>query len=150
MIAKKCTVLAAVAVCALALPLVGSAKHPVQRPFSMRGEMVIFLNTTDGSFVASPNCGVATHVGRYTGYGTGWMNSDLEIIYAEGTLVAANGDKAFYTMDGPTWLDVEDGTGRFQDLTGKVAWVFSPTDYVVEGNIMTIYGTYTGEGTVTY
>ena len=149
MIAKKYAVLAAVAVCALMLPVVGSTKNPVQRPFQIRGEMVISLNLTDGSFVA-PNWGEATHVGRYTNLGTGWMNPDLEIIYAEGTMVAANGDQAFWTMHGPTWMDVEGGTGRLQNLTGRVAWVFSPTDYVVEGNIMTIYGAYTGEGTVTY
>ena len=150
MIAKKHAVLAAVAACALALPLVGSTKHPAQRPFSMRGEMVISLNTTDGSFVASPNCGVGTHIGRFTSFATGWMNQDLEIIYAEGTLTAANGDKVFWTESDPTWLDVEGGTGRFQNVTGRVAWVFSPTDYVVEGNIMTIHGAYTGEGMVTY
>ena len=149
MIARKYAVLAAVAACALALPLVGSTKDPVQRPFHIKGEMVISLNPTDGSFVA-PNWGEATHVGRYTNLGTGWMNSDLEIIKAAGIMVAANGDEAFWTMDGPSWMDVEGGTGRFQNLTGRVAWVFSPTDYVVEGNIMTIYGTYTGEATVTY
>ena len=149
MIARKYAVLAAVAACALALPLVGSTKDPVQRPFHIKGEMVISLNLTDGSFVA-PNWGEATHVGRYTNLGTGWMNSDLEIIQAEGSVVAANGDQAFYTENDPTWMDINGGTGRFQNLTGRVAWVFSPTDYVVEGNIMTIYGTYTAEGRVTY
>ncbi len=148
--AKKHTVLVGLAVCALALGALGSAKNPVQRPIKMQAEMVAYVNLTDGSFV-SPNWGEATHVGEFTNVGVGWMNPlTLETISAEGTAVAANGDKLFWTANGPSGMDFNGGTGRFENATGGVMWVISVISYDVDGNTMTIYCTYTAEGTITY
>ncbi len=150
--AKKHTALVGLVVCALALGALGSAKNPVQRPLKMQAEMVGYVDLTDGSFV-SPNWGEATHVGEFTNIGVGWMNPlTLETISAEGTAVAANGDKLFWTADGPSGIDFNGGTGRFEHATGEMTWVITVEDIEtdLEAMTMTIYCTYTAEGTITY
>ena len=64
--------------------------------------------------------------------------------------LAANGDKLFWTANGPSGMDFKGGTGRFENATGGVTWVISVTGYDVVGNTMTLYCTYTAEGTITY
>jgi hypothetical protein len=118
----------------------------------MKAEMVVYVNLTDGSFV-SPNWGESTHIGKFTNVGVGWMNPlTLEAISAEGTAVAANGDKLFWTASGPSGMDFNGGTGRLENATGGITWVISVTSYEVDWvkMTMTVYCTYTGEGTITY
>jgi hypothetical protein len=148
--AKKHTALVGLAVCALALAALGSAKNPVQHPLKMKAEMIAYVDLTDGRFV-SPNWGESTCIGKFTNVGVGLMNPlTLETIFAHGTAVAANGDKIFWTASGPSGMDIQGGTGRFENATGGFTWVISVTSYDVDGNTMTVYCTYTGEGTITY
>ncbi len=149
---KKHTALVGLAVCALALAALGSAKNPVQRSLKLKAEMVVSVDLTTGSFV-SPSWGESTHVGKFTNIGVGLMNpATLETISAEGTVVAANGDKLFWTANGPSGMDISGGTGRFENATGGITWVITVGDVEVDlvTKTMTVYCTYTGEGTITY
>ncbi len=150
--AKTHIMFVGIAVCSLALGALGSTKNPVQRPLKMKAEMVIYVDLTDGSFV-SPNWGEATHIGKFTNVGVGLMDPlTLQPISAEGTGIAANGDKLFWTANGPSGMDFNGGTGRFENATGGVTWVITMGDVEVDqvAMTMTIYCTYTAEGTITY
>ncbi len=150
--AKKQKVLVGLAVCALALGALGSPKNPVTRPLKMKAEMVVYVDLNDGSFV-SPNWGESTQGGKFTNVGVGWMNPQtLEVFSEEGTAVAANGDKLFWTGNGPSGMDITGGTGRFENATGGMTWVFTigDIDLDLEAMTMTVYCTYTAEGTITY
>ncbi len=149
---KKHKVLVGLAVCALALGALGSAKNPVTRPLKMKAEMVIYVDLTDGSFV-SPNWGECTLGGKFNNVGVGWMNPQtLEVFSSEGTAVVANGDKILWRSNGQTGMDITGGTGRFEHATGKATWVITIGDIDVdlEAMTMTVYCTYTAEGTITY
>jgi hypothetical protein len=150
--AKKHTVLVGLAVCALALAALGSAKNPVTRPIKLKAEMVIYVDLTDGSFV-SPNWGESSLIGKFINVGVGLMDpSTLTPISSKGTAVAANGDKLFWTGNGPSGMDITGGTGRFENAAGGITWLITVGDIETDpvAMTMTIYCTYTGEGTITY
>ena len=147
--------LAALAVCALVLPAIGSMKHPVERPFKGVGHCVLLVDPLTGNVVSggsvSSNWGVATHVGRFENEVSGNMMTGLS-----GTLTAANGDQVHWVAAGPTTITAVGGTGRFAGVTGGFTAVIAD-DYSEElvtnpdGTMTLIISyTYTGTGAITY
>lgn len=127
--------LAAIAVCALVLPVVGSEKNPVERPFKVTG---IFTMAPDESGLAGTFevVGNATHLGRIVFPGTyeiTGVDGALVYFHIHGTYWAANGDAI--EVDCPDWVTEYDadgnavasmglvtiigGTGRFANASGS-------------------------------
>jgi len=127
--------LTALAVCALVLSVVGSAKHPVERPFKASGihTSVIDATGTAGTYQIAGN---ATHLGRMILKGT-WeiTGGDFDaftylVFHVAGTYTAANGDTL--VIDIPEWVEdytstpgvgtglveIKGGTGRFANASG--------------------------------
>jgi hypothetical protein len=86
----------------------------VVRPLKMQATSQAVVSLVDGSLEAKA-WGVATHLGRYTVEGAGYF-IDGKLI-DEGVIVAANGDKIFYTHDSGT-VTLTGGTGRFEGASG--------------------------------
>lgn len=113
----------ALAAFALALPVLGSQKHPVERPIKGDAHMVIVVDLSDGSTV-SPNWGECTLIGRFTNEGHGFMNLATGLLMSGyGTAVAANGDQINWVLDGPFKAVIHGGTGRFEYATGWFSWL---------------------------
>jgi hypothetical protein len=143
--------LAALAVCALVLPAIGSLKNPVARPFKATGIIKMELN---GTF----NCvGTATHLGNFVFPGT-WAivgpNPGGGYVYEiHGTYTAANGDTIVIECldwgvdDGATpvvstgTVYFKGGTGRFANVSGSYVGSLSPVP------VPTLF---TAEGTISY
>ena len=147
--------LAALAVCALVLPVVGSSKNPVERPYKGQSTITWIVSMVTGSAVGQ-ELGVATHVGRYTNEATAvWDLNHFVILSGSGIVTAANGDQAFWTMtaDQPGVVQVDGGTGRFENVTGSLTAV-PPLEPIVTLDMatmtMTITVTYSSVGALTY
>ena len=147
-------VICTLAIFALALPVYGSEKNPVERPVKGRGEIEITASLLDGSF-SSPNWGESTVIGRYTNIGHGVLDpTSGAILYAHGTIVAANGDQINWTQEGPSGGAVfTGGTGRFEAVTGGFSW--QPAGEIevtldLEKMTMTMRFAFTLEGTIRY
>ena len=147
--------LAAVAVCALALPVIGSMKNPVERPVKVSGQVSTVIQL-DGSFAfdASSGCsiGISSHAGRFTA--AGWGNAFTGVWFL--TATAANGDQlSGYHVPGssPDEFRYTSGTGRFEGVSGGFTYVTSVPSLVPNPDgsaTMIISYTYTGTGTITY
>jgi hypothetical protein len=134
--------LAALAVCALVLPVVGSLKNPVTRPLKMSGIVteVYWDSDYSGDMVV---VGTATHLGKFESYAYWEPNSDGSL-YVWATFTAANGDTldaefpAFVGLSGEA--TITGGTGRFAHASGSYVATFSGATTEV----------FTVEGTITY
>jgi hypothetical protein len=139
--------LAALAVCALALPVLGSLKNSVERPFKETG-LISFTPTSDlgGTFEVVGN---ATHLGKFVFPGV-YSVVDFELndlgylvtLHIHGIYTAANGDSievdcplwvTQYLPDGsPVWstgtVDIVGGTGRFAHASGSYVGNIFPGD----------------------
>ena len=146
--------LAALAACALVLPVTGSVKHSVERPFNAAG----IFTSDDSTFLVLGN---ATHLGKivFAGDYSVVQFTPNEFGYSvtlhiQGAYTAANGDTIevdcpdwvtqYDADDSPVWstgsVDIIGGTGRFEGATGS---------YV--GNIYSgATLTFTAEGTIAY
>ena len=148
--------LAALAVCALVLPVVGSLKNPVERPFNANGASVM---NPDGTFLI---VGTATHLGKFVGQGTyevtGVSSDGLKVfMHVAATWTAANGDTIMleilnwvndYSVTPPiaTGLaNIIGGTGRFANASGSLFSDISPVN-VSPGDTQIL----TSEGTISY
>jgi hypothetical protein len=150
MITKKHMALATLASCAVVLSLLGGTKP--ERPVKMKAEITIVVSLADGKFV-SPNSGQSTEIGRFTNIGVGFMDlNSLAISFAKGTVVAANGEELFWRQTAPSWYEFVGGTGKFANATGGFNFVLTVKDVTMDYETMTmsIEGTYTGEGTISY
>jgi len=151
--------LTALAVCALVLSVVGSAKHPVERPFKASGigTSVIDATGTAGTYQIVGN---ATHLGQMvlTGpwqiTGGDFVGFTYLVFHVAGTYTAANGDTI--EVDCPLWVtqydavgnpvtstglvNVVGGTGRFANASGSYVGNIYPGDTL----------TFTAEGTISY
>lgn len=150
--AKKHTALVGLAVCALALAALGSAKNPVTRPTKGTGHatVVVDLGTLECQFT---QWGQGTHLGCWTDSGKGVMANDFTyFVSGHGTIVAANGDTIDWEFTGPNSNRYTGGSGRFQGVTGGVTFtITSATDPVFNGDgTMTLEFTYDMVGEVTY
>ena len=141
---------AALVACALVLPVVGSLKNPVKRPFEATG---ISAMNPDGTFLI---VGTATHLGKFVFPGTyeiTWAAPDFSkiVFHIQGTYTAANGDTInieckewVFTADPPTstgLVTILPGTGRFANASGSYVGTLSPAATPT---------LFTAEGTITY
>lgn len=144
---------AALVACALVLPVVGSSKNPVERPFKAAG-----IFTSDPVTETFLVLGNATHLGKIVFAGSFSFVSatpaGLVTLHIQGTYTAANGDTI--VVDCPNWVTQYDaggnaltstglvkingGTGRFAGATG------SYVGNIYAGDTLT----FTAEGTITY
>jgi hypothetical protein len=147
MTAMKGKAMAALAICALALTALGSAKNPVTRPMKFVGHLTIAINLTDGTW-QSQDWGTSSHLGKFANHGAG-----PSFGIGGGTATAANGDQLFWVTPGATW-DIEwfDGTGRFEHARGGVNWTPSMEPIVTypDANTMVISYTYDADGVIKY
>jgi len=148
--------LTALAVCALVLPVVGSAKHPVKRPFNAAGIFTMATDLNDPSSGTFEVVGNATHLGKFVFPGdwqiVGATDTGLVTFHIWGTYTAANGDTI--KVDCPDWVTQYDangnavtstgvvniigGTGRFANASGSyVGNIFSgdPMPFTAQGTI---------------
>ena len=153
--------LAALAVCALVLPVVGSLKNPVERPFKATG---IFTSVSDATGAAGTflTVGTATHLGKFVGQGTyevtGVSSDGLKVfMHVAATWTAANGDTIDlyiadwvndYSVTPPIatgFANIIGGTGRFANASGSYVANISPAD--AAPGVTQIW---TAEGTISY
>jgi len=123
------------------------AQTPVTRPLKMTGVLqeTIYSN---GDFVAHSS-GEATHLGKFTGYGSGNMADAT----APGVFIAANGHQVTFggSPAAPTFYTITGGTGRFQGATGAYSVTSDVQSIVVNPDgSMTINLKWTAVGTITY
>jgi hypothetical protein len=154
--------LATLAVCALALPVIASSKHPVERPLKAIGTVITIVNAVTGDFVidetSGSSVGVATHTGPFTATGSGnaWTG-DWSL-----TMTAPNGDQmSGRSVPGapasgvPLEFRFTSGTGRFAGAYGVMMYVISDLSIVPNhddpmGMTVILSYTWVGTGTITY
>jgi hypothetical protein len=152
MTAMKGKTMAALAICALALTALGSAKNPVTRPVKGVGHMTVVADPTTGEATMT-DWGQGTHFGSYTMNGEGILNPTLQYwVSGGGTIVAANGDTVDWEYTGPLSTRYTGGSGRFQGVTGGItATITSVSDPVFNGDgTITTEVTYDMVGEITY
>ena len=153
--------IATLAVCALALTTLGSAKKPVEKPFKCQtvNTWVIDLASMDIETGIAPVTlhvdGEATHLGRITADGSGLWNVYAGwYVSASGVGTAANGDQISMKIPGATYvLEFTGGTGRFENVSGGFSpiTIISVTPELSEdGSTLTITISAKGEGSITY
>lgn len=151
--AKKHTIIAAVAVCAVALAAMGSTKNPVERPLQVTATAVWVLNLTDGNAVCAPE-GEATHLGRFTAAGAGvWDLENLLVKSGSGAVTAANKDAINWQVGPNNSVIFQGGTGRFNQVSGWFSTELVAPPMIVPGptpDTVTITVEYIGTGTITY
>jgi len=143
--------IATLAVCALGVAALGSAKNPVERPNKVQGQYTLTINLSEGTW-EHQGFGVSAHAGLFTSYATGHGDAEGNPV-GEGVAAAANGDLVFWESPGSSWyVEYTGGTGRFEHATG--GW--NPVSVTLidqrenpDGTLAQTY-TYTGEGTITY
>lgn len=152
MVAMKSKAMAALAICALALTALGSAKNPVTRPMKGNGHLAIVVDLATGE-AAITDWGQATHIGSWTDSGEGILDPSFQyFVSGHGTIVAANGDTVDWEFTSPNSNHYTAGTGRFQGVRGGMTFtITSATDPVFNGDgTMTTEFTYDMVGEITY
>jgi len=163
MFKTKWSIVLALALCALLLPITGTGKDQVERPFKLHGENTVIADLEGFILHGNPVCpywtesesGEATHLGRYTSEGGGTINLATGVVTGSGYVTAANGDELFWEMTiqmgAPAGVvTFTGGTGRFAGASGL--WTETVTDesVVLEGYLLTIEHSLSGVGTITY
>ena len=144
--------IATLAVCALALAALGSAKNPVTRPHKSHGSVAFILYLDDYSWEFQ---GVAegTHLGQFTTYTS---SADIdEYGRMHGIATAANGDQLYWVIPGtsPWFLEFTGGKGRFENATGGQNTVYESehvTTYDPALNALVETWFQEAEGLITY
>jgi len=148
----------ALAVCALVLSVVGSAKNPVERPFKIRNAFTTVNYTPYPSVAVLEGTGCATHLGSLTAEGVlvGYAASGDAIF--QGSFKSANGDEVFwdaYVNPGVSYTVIfRGGTGRFQNASGGFEAVYTyrtmdPYPPVPGTDVLVTFGS-EGTGTIKY
>lgn len=123
----------------------------VTRPFKIQATSTAVINLADGSLTAKA-CGMATHLGRYTIEGAGFMNPATGQGWDAGVITAANGDQIHYEHESGI-VTFTGGTGRFEGVTGGFATVTEMVgDPIIDpvAGTMTMNFVWTATGTITY
>ena len=140
--------LTALAVCALVLSVVGSAKHPVDRPFKASGIVTHQVSNPDysGSMEVA---GTATHLGKFASKAHWVFDYSTFTLHVWADFTAANGDTLqaeflAWEVDPVTGISdsgvatITGGTGRFAHASGSYVATFSGANleiFTVEGTI---------------
>lgn len=151
MLKTKRNIVLALGVCALLLPVTLIAKHPVERPFKVHGDVTVVISLVDGSLVGTET-GEATHVGRYSSEGEGSFDLGSGSGTETGVLTAANGDELCWTeaiRPGNIDRTFTGGTGRFENASGGFSTAITP-DVVVDFPFVIVTFSYRATGTITY
>ena len=157
---RKMTIISLFLVCIFLLPTTLLAKKQITRPYKVQGNVRLTLNLMTMEFEFN-DWGEATHLGRYSNIGSGWVTDpSLANGYCEGTLTAANKDQIYWKLvaeDGEWNIFFTGGEGRFENATGgftaistlpEVTPVFADDG---EPPIALIYTfSFTGNGTISY
>jgi len=147
--------IAVLAFCLFVVPALASPKNPVERPFKIVLEETIVLDLTDFTWTAQVS-GEATHLGQFTGYGSGAFNPVTGLILGEMTLIAANGDELWLELEawgteGPAHITIVGGTGRFEYASGFYDKVEGGAELVDVGETTwTFAAACKGVGRITY
>ena len=150
--------LAALAVCALVLPAIGSLKNPVERPFKFRNDFTTVNYTPFPLPAVLEGTGWATHLGSLTSKGEllGYVESGDALF--RGSFTSANGDEVFwdaYVNPGVSYTVIfTGGTGRFQNASGRCDAVYTyrtmdPFPPVPGTDVLVTFGS-EGTGTIKY
>ena len=152
MFKTKRNIVLALAVCALLLSTAVIAKHPVERPFKVHGDVTVVISLLDGSFTGTET-GEATHIGRYSSEGVGSFDLNTMNGTEIGVLTAANGDELCWTEEitGGAVIarTLTGGTGRFENASGEFSTSIT-TDVVVDFPFVIVTFSYRATGTITY
>jgi hypothetical protein len=151
----------ALAVFALLLPMTGSAREQVERPFKLHAEHTRILNFADWTWTTGEESGVATHLGSFTSSGEGTFSGDfvggtfrLELFTGSGYYAVANGEKLFWDVrvEGTNRpiLTFTGGTGRFEGARGSVTLTITTQTKTLDWPLLTITESFSGIGTITY
>ena len=117
----------------------------VERPFALNGSGVATLVTDESgrpvSAIATAS-GTATHLGRWTVSGNVTYTPDNDgVLHSSvaGTLIAANGDKLFFDINGilDPVAGIDQGTFRFVGGTGRFEGASGDSNFVVTLNPLT-------------
>ena len=146
---------ATLALCAIALPSLGSEKTPVTRPFKTEGHFTLVLNLLTGT-LETQNWGEATHVGRFCCLASGTMDPVTGRVSGTSHMLAANGDELYESIEGSldqATVTFTGGTGRFKNASGS--YLLGPASipqfsYDWVNMTMTMTCSVTGTGTITY
>jgi len=117
----------------------------VERPFALNGAGQATLITDESGFpigAIPTGAGTATHLGQWTVTGNVQYTPDSNgVLHSSGnaTIVAANGDKLFVTIDGILDLNAgaDQGTFYFVGGTGRFDGVSGSANFVVTLNPLT-------------
>ena len=150
--------LAALAVCALFLPMGVSAKDQVERPFKFTNDLTTVSYTPFPSVAVLEGTGWATHLGSLAAEGVlvGYAASGDAIF--QGSFKSANGDEVFwdaYVNPGVSYTVIfTGGTGRFQNASGGFEAVYTyrtmdPYPPVPGTDVLVTFGS-AGTGTIKY
>jgi hypothetical protein len=143
------------AICAVLVPMTGSAEQQVERPWMHHSEQTIILDFSN--WLVDPmipweiewQSGQATHLGLYTSSGTGTFNLDTGESNGSGYATAANGDKVYWES-GPSIITWTGGTGPFEGASGSWTDTRTIISSVWDGYLLIETAVVTGEGTITY
>jgi len=143
--------IATLALCAVGLVALGSAKNPVERPFKVRGQNTVTINFSTGAWEFYGSA-VTTHAGLCDSYASGHVDAVGNFV-GTGFAIAANGDLAFFEMPGSTWyVQFTGGTGRFENATGgwnPISTTVIDEHWNEDGTMSQTYNI-VGVGTMTY
>jgi hypothetical protein len=151
MIAKKRTLIAGLAVCAVALATLGNASKPIQRPLTVKATAVWVVSLGDGSATCIQE-GEATHLGHFTAMGTGtWDLGNFLVVSGGGTVTAANGDFINWTVGKNNSVILPGGIGRFSLANGGFSTKIVGEPLIVPGPVaVSVTVQYVGTGTLQY
>lgn len=156
-ILRKRTVLATAGFMALVLAVAGLSvawTGQVSRPFQITGTATGEITSVAPDLTITSTykgVGEATHCGRFLDEGTSTLSLVTGKGTGEGTFVAADGSKWFYTfvVDGATFtVTTTGGTGRFKG--GTCEFVAQLDNLQVDLTAGTTSYTYVGSGEITY
>ena len=147
--------IAALAACALLLPITVGAKKQVTRPFMINGNVVVVFTEMNADYLSfeGVDWGEATHLGRYYSLSEGRLyltGPYAGMALTSGTCTAANGDSFTWDATEVMGLDqmtvtITGGTGRFAGASGGFVCQHSP---IILAPVVTY--TYQGAGTIVY
>ena len=136
-------------------PTALNAGHRAERPFRIMATGIETGSLIPGA-VDTELWGEGTHIGKFQGGGSGFVNWSTGEAFGTGVLTAANGDQIYFEntlTNGESVMTFTGGTGRFKGATGAIVPIPDSTPVItidVQTMTFTIKGSYTAVGTIAY
>jgi len=149
---------AALVACALVLPVVGSSKNPVERPFKFTNDFTTVNYTPFPGVAVLEGTGWATHLGSLTANAVLVRYVQPGVALFRGSFTSANGDEVLwdaYVNPGVSYTVIfTGGTGRFQNASGGFEAVYTyrtmnPYPSESGSDVLVTFGS-EGTGTIKY